>query len=120
MLFPIFYYILTIFARLLLKLILFALLRIFKSKIKNCAITTDIIVAFPTESEEDFNETLDVVNTCKFDSAFTFIFSKRAGTPAALMEDNLTEEEKNSRLYRLNEVVNKYALANNKKLEGFT
>ncbi len=86
-----------------------------KSKIKNCAITTDIIVAFPTESEEDFNETLDVVNTCKFDSAFTFIFSKRAGTPAALMEDNLTEEEKNSRLYRLNEVVNKYANLSNQR-----
>ena len=84
-----------------------------KSKIPNCSITTDIIVAFPGETEEDFNDTLDVVNTCKFDSAFTFIFSPRVGTPAAKMENNLTEEEKNNRLYKLNEVVNKYANSNN-------
>ena len=80
-----------------------------KNKVKNCSITTDIIVAFPGETEEDFNDTLDVVNKCKFDSAFTFIYSPRIGTPGALMKNDLTEEEKNKRLYKLNEVINKHA-----------
>lgn len=86
-----------------------------KNKIKNCAITTDIIVAFPGEDEEDFNDTLDVVNKCKYDSAFTFIYSPREGTPAAIMPNSLTENEKNNRLYKLNELINKYALENNLK-----
>ena len=86
-----------------------------KEKIPNVSITTDIIVAFPGETEEDFNETLDVVNKCKFDSAFTFIFSPRIGTPAARMKNELTEEEKNNRLYKLNELVNKYSNLNNQK-----
>ena len=89
-----------------------------KSKIPNCSITTDIIVAFPGETDKDFNDTLDVVNTCKFDSAFTFIFSPRIGTPAALMKNNLTEEEKNNRLYQLNKIVNKYANEANQKYLG--
>ena len=80
-----------------------------KNKVKNCSITTDIIVAFQGETEEDFNDTLEVVNKCKFDSAFTFIYSPRIGTPAASMKNDLTEEEKNNRLYKLNEVINKYA-----------
>ena len=88
-----------------------------KSKIKNVAITTDIIVAFPGETEEDFNETLEVVEKCKYDSAFTFIFSPRIGTPAAKMEDNLTQEEKNNRLYKLNDLVNKYAKEANLKYQ---
>ncbi len=87
-----------------------------KNTIPNVAITTDIIVAFPGETELDFTHTLDVVNECKFDSAFTFIFSPRVGTPAALMENNLTEEEKNSRLQELNKIINNYSLENNKKL----
>ena len=80
-----------------------------KEALPNSSITTDIIVGFPNETEEDFNETLDVVNTCKFDGAFTFIFSPRVGTPAAKMADNVTLEEKNKRLYKLNELVNKYS-----------
>ena len=80
-----------------------------KTNIPNVSITTDIIVGFPGETEEDFNDTLDVVSTCKYDSAFTFIFSPREGTPAAKMEDNVTLEEKEKRLYRLNELVNEYA-----------
>ena len=86
-----------------------------KTKVKNCSITTDIIVAFPGETEEDFNDTLDVVNSCKFDSAFTFIYSPRIGTPGALMKNELTEQEKNERLYKLNEVVNKYANEKNQE-----
>ena len=89
-----------------------------KTKIPNCSITTDIIVAFPGETEEDFNDTLDVVKTCKFDSAFTFIYSPRVGTPAAKMKNDLTEKEKNERLYELNELVNKYANDANQKYLG--
>lgn len=91
-----------------------------KKMVPNCAITTDIIVAFPGETEADFNETLDVVNKCKYDSAFTFIYSPREGTPAAKMENKLTDTEKNERLYKLNELVNKYALENNLKYLGKT
>lgn len=84
-----------------------------KDKIPNVSITTDIIVAFPGETAEDFKDTLDVVDECEFDSAFTFIYSPREGTPAAKMKNNLTEEEKNKRLYELNEHINKYALIKN-------
>ena len=86
-----------------------------KEKIKNVSITTDIIVGFPGETEEDFNETLSIVNECKFDSAFTFIFSPREGTPAANMEDNVSIKEKENRLHRLNELINKYSLEKNKE-----
>lgn len=86
-----------------------------KENIKNVAITTDIIVGFPGETKEDFKETLDVVEECKYDSAFTFIFSPRIGTPAAKMPDLITLEEKNNRLQILNELVNKYANINNQK-----
>lgn len=89
-----------------------------KEKIKNVSISTDIIVGFPGETESDFNDTLTLVNTCKFDLAYTFIFSKRVGTPAEKMLDETPKEEKEQRLYKLNELVNKYALENNKKLEG--
>ena len=87
-----------------------------KNKIKNVAITTDIIVGFPNETEEDFMETIDVVNYCKYDSAFTFIFSPRENTPAANMKDSIPLKEKEKRLQQLNELVNKYSLMNNKKL----
>ena len=89
-----------------------------KESIPNVAITTDIIVGFPNESESDFLETLDVVNACKFDSAFTFIYSPREGTPASLIKDTISMEEKEERLQRLNQLVNQYSLENNKKLEG--
>lgn len=86
-----------------------------KEKIPNASITTDIIVGFPNETEEDFKETLDVVNHCKYDSAFTFIYSPREGTPAARMEDKITMEEKEERLQRLNKLVNKYSKEANEK-----
>ena len=86
-----------------------------KEKIPNVSITTDIIVGFPNETEEDFQKTLDIVNYCKFDGAFTFIFSPRVGTAAALMEDKVTMAEKEKRLHTLNELVNRYSLDSNKK-----
>ena len=85
---------------------------------ENCSITTDIIVGFPGETKEDFNDTLELAKECKYDSAFTFIYSPREGTPAAKMEDNVTLEEKEKRLYKLNEIINKYAKAANDKLVG--
>ena len=91
-----------------------------RSKVKNSSITTDIIVGFPGETEEDFEETLDVVNKCKFDGAFTFAFSPRENTPAALMKETVSEEVKMDRLHRLNEVVNKYSNEANKKMMGKT
>ena len=80
-----------------------------KEALPYSSITTDIIVGFPGETEEDFNDTLDVVSKCKYDSAFTFIFSPRVGTPAARMQDDTPLEVKNERLYKLNDLVNKYA-----------
>ena len=87
-----------------------------RNKVKNASITTDIIVAFPGETEEDFNDTLDVVNTCKYDGAFTFIYSPRENTPAAKMKNDLTESEKEDRLHRLNELVNKYSKESNERM----
>ena len=87
-----------------------------RSKVKDSSITTDIIVGFPGETEEDFEQTLDLVNKCKFDGAFTFAFSPRENTPAARMEQTVSEEEKMDRLHRLNEVINKYSNEANKKL----
>ena len=89
-----------------------------KKIVPGVAISTDIIVGFPGETEEDFKETLDLVERCKYDNAFTFIFSKREGTPACKLLDEISLEEKEDRLQRLNKVVNKYFLENNKKLEG--
>ena len=87
-----------------------------KDTVPGVAISTDIIVGFPGETEEDFLETLSLAEECKYDNAFTFIFSKREGTPACLLKDEVSEEEKEERLQRLNKVVNKYFLENNKKL----
>ena len=89
-----------------------------RKKVKDVSITTDIIVGFPGETEEDFEETLKIVNECKFDGAFTFAFSPREGTPAAKLKDNTTIEEKNERLHRLNEIVNKYSNEANQKMVG--
>ena len=89
-----------------------------KKAVKDCSITTDIIVGFPNESDEDFNETLEVVNECQFDSAFTFIYSPREGTPAAKHDDKISMDVKEKRLQTLNELVNKYSLQANRKYLG--
>ncbi len=72
-----------------------------KAAVPGISLTTDIIVGFPGETEEDFQETLDVVRRVGFDSAFTFIYSKRTGTPAASMEDQIPEEVVKDRFDRL-------------------
>lgn len=83
--------------------------------INGVSITTDIIVGFPGETEEDFLETLDLVNKCKFDGAFTFAYSPRENTPASIMKNQVDENVKFERLNRLNEVINKYSNISNSK-----
>ena len=89
-----------------------------KKEVPGISITTDIIVGFPNETEEEFANTLKLVDEVKFEGAFTFIYSKREGTPAAKMEDLVSDEVKHERLDRLNELVDKYYLAGNKRFEG--
>lgn len=86
-----------------------------RSKIENVSVTTDIIVGFPGETEEDFNETISLVNQCKFDGAFTFAYSPRENTPASIMKNQVEETVKFERLNKLNEVVNRYSNENNSK-----
>ena len=86
-----------------------------RNTVPNCSITTDIIVGFPNETDEDFEETLNVVNHCKYDSAFTFIYSPREGTPAAKMDDKIDMKTKEERLYKLNEIINSYSNAANQE-----
>ena len=89
-----------------------------RTKVKGASITTDIIVGFPGETEEDFKDTLDVVDACKYDGAFTFIFSPRENTPASKMEDTTSLGEKEDRLQRLNEKINSYSKLSNEKMLG--
>jgi tRNA-2-methylthio-N6-dimethylallyladenosine synthase len=82
------------------------------------SVTTDIIVGFPGETEEDFLETLDLVKKAQFEGAFTFIYSPREGTPAAQFEDLTPMDIKKDRLYRLNELINEGYLKGNQRFEG--
>ncbi|ALS21720.1 MULTISPECIES: tRNA (N6-isopentenyl adenosine(37)-C2)-methylthiotransferase MiaB [Paenibacillus] len=91
-----------------------------KKAIPDVVLTTDIIVGFPGETEEQFEETVSLVREVGFDSAFTFIYSPREGTPAADMEDNVPLQVKKERLYRLNNVLNEFSKASNEKLKGQT
>lgn len=86
-----------------------------RKKIPNCAISTDIIVGFPNESEKQFNQTLTLVKKIKFDNIFAFVYSKRPNTKAALIKDRIDLKTKQDRLAKLNELVKKYAKENNQK-----
>ena len=77
-----------------------------RDKMPDVSLTTDIIVGFPGETEEDFEDTLDVVRKAQYDSAYTFIYSKRTGTPAAMMEDQIDEAVVKERFNRLLDTVN--------------
>ena len=89
-----------------------------KQEIPDVAITTDIIVGFPGETEEDFLDTLNLVKEVQYDSAFTFIYSRRNNTPADMMLDQVSEEDKHHRFNRLVEVVNNGVIAKNKAYDG--
>lgn len=80
-----------------------------RAAVPGISLTTDIIVGFPGETEQDFEETLDVVRRVRYDSAFTFIYSRRTGTPAAVMEDQISEEIIRDRFDRLLKEVQKIA-----------
>lgn len=89
-----------------------------RRKTPDIAITTDIIVGFPGETEEDFEETLDIVRKVGFDSAFTFLYSIRKGTPAENFPDQVAEEVKHERFNRLVEEMNRISAEKNKALVG--
>ncbi|MBR3346498.1 MAG: MiaB/RimO family radical SAM methylthiotransferase, partial [Solobacterium sp.] len=89
-----------------------------KEKIPGITFTTDLIVGFPSETTEQFEETLKLVDYCRFDSAFTFVYSPREGTPAARMEDDVSLEEKKKRLAILNERIGTYVRENNEATVG--
>ena len=86
--------------------------------VPDAVLTTDIIVGFPGETEEDFQDTLALVKEVGFDAAFTFIYSKRSGTPAARMENQIPLDVKKDRLNRLMETENKISLERNQALVG--
>ena len=89
-----------------------------RKAIPDIGITTDIIVGFPGETEDDFLETIDVVKKARYDSAFTFIYSKRSGTPAAKMPDQVPEDVVKDRFNRLLNVVNEISKEKTLKLQG--
>lgn len=89
-----------------------------RAAVPDISLTTDIIVGFPGETEEDFEETLDVVRKVRYDSAFTFIYSKRTGTPAAVMEDQIPESVIKNRFDRLLKEVQEIAAKACKVHEG--
>jgi tRNA-2-methylthio-N6-dimethylallyladenosine synthase len=89
-----------------------------KKAIPDISLTTDIIVGFPEETEDDFNETLSLVNEVGFEGAYTFIFSPREGTPASKYTDNVKSDVKKERLLTLNKLINEGFAAGNKRFEG--
>ena len=89
-----------------------------KTAMPNVSLTTDIIVGYPNETEEQFQETIDLYREVGFEMAFTYIYSPREGTPAAKMVDNVPDDVKKERLHRLNAVVAEYSAKALKALEG--
>jgi tRNA-2-methylthio-N6-dimethylallyladenosine synthase len=89
-----------------------------RAAIPDLALTTDLIVGFPGEKEEDFRETLETVEQVRFDSAYTFVYSPRAGTEAAVMGDQIPEEVKRARIERLVDVVQRVAAGRNAERIG--
>ena len=94
------------------------LVKYMKEKIPSLALSTDIIVGFPNESEEQFLKTIDLVNQVQYDSAFTFIYSPRKGTPAAKLEDSVPYKEKSRRFMMLVKALEKSISASSLKMVG--
>ncbi len=91
-----------------------------RSKCPDFSLTTDLIVGFPDESEADFEATLELVRRVRFDNMYSFIYSKRTGTKAALMDDPVTDAEKSARMQRLLALQREIAVENNKRFVGRT
>ena len=97
-----------------------SLVEYMRKQIPDIAITTDIIVGFPSETEEDFTDTLDMLRKIRYDNIFSFIYSPRSGTPAAEMEEQIAEEVKSERFTRLLEVQNEISRSKNENYLGKT
>ena len=89
-----------------------------RAAVPDASLTTDLIVGFPGETEEDFGELLDFLREIRYDAAYTFLYSKRSGTPAATMEAQVEDSVKKKRLHRLMEVQNEISLEKNAALKG--
>ncbi len=96
------------------------LIKMIKREIPYGSITTDIIVGFPGETEEDFADTLNIVEQSRFDASYTFLYSKRSGTPAATMEEQVEQDVKKKRLQSLMDLQNRISLELNSELLGQT
>lgn len=94
------------------------LVRRIREAIPEISLTTDLIVGFPGETDEDFEETLRVVREVGFDGAFTFVYSKRKGTPAAALEEQVPDEVKKDRIYRLIEMQQSISRERNERMRG--
>ncbi len=97
-----------------------AKIEILRKYIPDCAVTTDLIVGFPGETEEDFEATLELVKKVNFSSAFTFVYSRREGTVAARMENRIPEDVSKRRIMKLVELVNSLTRAHSSNYEGKT
>ena len=89
-----------------------------RTQVPDITITTDIIVGFPGETEEDFEETMDLVRTVRYDSAFTFLYSIRTGTPAADMDEQIPDRIKHERFERLVDEINNITAEKNALYKG--
>ena len=89
-----------------------------RAAVPDASLTTDLIVGFPGETEEDFGELLEFLREIRYDAAYTFLYSKRSGTPAATMEAQVEDSVKKERLHRLMEVQNEISLEKNAALQG--
>ncbi len=90
-----------------------------RAKVPDIALSTDLIIGFPGETDEDIQDTIDVINAAEYSSAFTFIYSKRTGTPAANMEDQVPEEVTKVRFNKVLGLINeKCAIASKKHIGG--
>lgn len=94
------------------------LVRKIKDRIPEVSLTTDVIVGFPGETDEDFKDTIDLLKKVGFDSAFTYIYSSREGTPAAKREDQISKEDKDKRFRELTEVLNEISNKKNREMIG--
>ena len=97
-----------------------ALVKKIRAAVPDISLTTDIIVGFPGETEEDFRDTLSLVEEVGYDSCFTFLYSKRTGTPAASMEDQVPEDVAHERFDRLLAVVKRTGEAASSRFQGET
>ena len=97
-----------------------SLVKKLRAAVPNISLTTDLIVGFPGETEDDFKLTLDFLREVRFDTAFTFIYSERSGTPAANFDGKVDDATKHRRLNELMAVQNKISLEKNLQLDGAT